>query len=117
MLGHHRVEEFMTEVEDMIEVLKGVALDILHEVVVIDADISPDDYVATMIDAPIARAEEALRLEEGDKAHLVLEVAFKDLISDFDGDVLAVNSDDFDKPGYSVEVLRRRLTMTCGMTA
>ncbi|WP_327210778.1 hypothetical protein [Rhizobium leguminosarum] len=107
----------MTEVEDMIEVLKGVALDILHEVVVIDADISPGDYVATMIDAPIARAKEALRLEEGDKAHLVLEVAFKDLISNFDGDVLAVNSDDFDKPGYSVEVLRRRLTTTVGMTA
>jgi hypothetical protein len=107
----------MTDIADMIEVLEGVAMDIRHEVVVIDADIAPEDYVETMIYAPISRAQEAMRLDDLEAAHLALEVAYKDLISDFEGEVLAVNSDDFDKPGYSIEVLRSRLTTSCGMAA
>lgn len=107
----------MTDVEDMMELLKGVALDILHEVVVVDAEISPDEYVTSMIDGPVAVAEQAVARDDMDAAQVVLEVALKDLIADFEGGVLAVGEENRDKPGYSLDVLRSRLTTTGGLAA
>lgn len=107
----------MTDAEDMIELLKGVALDILHEVVVVDAEISPDEYVSSMIDGPVEAAEQAVERDDMGAAQVVLEVALKDLIADFESGVLAVGEENREKPGYSLDVLRSRLTTTGGLTA
>jgi hypothetical protein len=107
----------MSDIQDIVDALKGVARDIRNEVLAIDTDIDLEGYVETMIDAPVIRALAARGLGDDDAARLRLEVAMRDLLMDFDAEVLTSNDAEFYTAEYADTVLRPLLTTTCGLAA
>jgi hypothetical protein len=107
----------MKDYQGIIESLEGVMRDIRGELLVLDTDIDLDDYIETMIEGPIFRARSASELGDDDGARLGLEVAVKDLLTDFDAEVLISDSSEFTTEDYADTVLRPLVTTTCGLEA
>lgn len=107
----------MNDIQGIVDALEGVAKDLRGEVLVIDTDIDVEDYVETMIEDPLARAQQARSIGDHDAARVGLEVAVADLLQDFDAEVVVSDSEDFSTGDYADTVLRPLLTTTCGLAA
>lgn len=107
----------MTDIQNIVDQIEGVANDLRGEVLTLDTEIGIDDYIETMIEGPVARAQAAVGIDDSDGARLILEIAVRDLLTDFDAEVLVAESDDYTAGDYAETVLRPLITTTCGLAA
>lgn len=107
----------MTDIQNIVDQIEGVARDLRGEVLVLDTDIDVDDYIETMIEGPIARARAAVELDDLDGARLIVEIAVRDLLTDFYAEVLVAEGGDYTIGDYAETVLRPLVTTTCGLVA